>query len=672
MASNSTTLSSGGGSPNAYTLSISWSENSTSVANNTSNITATATLSKYYNIYWVTNAGVLRCYWHDNHDNTNRLIAESVIEEVGYENNSQSVGGTFNATHNDDGTLSGYAWAQWELTNNYKGYPPASGSVATETVALTTIARASAPTMSASSITVPASSGTITVNTNRASSSFTHTITLKVGNTTIATYTGVGASKAINIADIDDAILATIPSATTATVSVDCQTFSGSTSVGTKSTSFTANVGSGAKPTFSNFTFADTNSTTTGITGNNQVMISGKSATRVTISAANKATAKYSATMVKYTFAIAGLSAEQAYSTSQIAKDLGSPTVANTELPSGTRDLVVTAIDSRGLSTSVTKTVTIVPYQAPTINASATRANGFEDTTTVKIAGAFSRIEVNGTAKNTVNTSTGVAYRYKPQSSTSWTIDWTNKTATVNTANGTVTVADFTHELDNQTAYDFQFRITDKFTSSPSTASLVVSIGQPAFYIGTDGRAAVGGMPTVSKKTGEAGLLQVMGRIFADNIYPVGSIYMSTTMTTASQVNAALGGTWVAWGKGKVPVGVDTSDTDFSTVEQTGGSKSMQKHSHTRGTMEITGSVYGDEVSRDTSVDASGAFRFPSTNDGTGGKGHFFGSSYNYYLANGFNFKASRSWTGATSEEGTGESGNLQPYITCYMYKRTA
>lgn len=520
MASNSTTLSTAGGYTNGFTLSISWSENSTSVSNNTSNITATATLAKNTAIFWVTNAGVLRCYWHDNHDNTDRLIAESVIEEIGYENNNRSVGGTFNATHNDDGTLKGYAWAQWEAWSSYGGYPPVSGSVATSQENLTTIARASAPTMSASSITIPASSGTITVNTNRASSSFTHTITLKVGSTTIATYTGVGASKAINIADIDDAILATIPSATSATVDVSCQTFNGSTSIGTKSTSFTANVGSGAKPTFSNFTFADTNSTTTGITGNNQVMISGKSAIRATISAANKATAKYSATMVKYTFAIAGLSAEQAYSTSQITKDLGSPTVANTELPSGTRDLVVTAIDSRGLSTSVTKTVTIVPYQAPIINASATRANGFENTTTVKIAGTFSRIEVGGTAKNTVNASTGVAYRYKPQSSTTWNPDWTNKTATVNVANGTVSVADFTHELDNQTAYDFQFRITDKFTSSPSTASLVVSIGQPAFYIGTDGRVGVGGMPTRAKLPGDAGLIDIKGRYYGqEGIY---------------------------------------------------------------------------------------------------------------------------------------------------------
>ena len=35
------------------------------------------------------------------------------------------------------------------------------------------------------------------------------------------------------------------------------------------------------------------------------------------------------------------------------------------------------------------------------------------------------------------------------------------------------------------------------------------------------------------------------------------------------------GGTWVAWGAGRVPVGVDTTDTDFDTVEETGGTKSV-------------------------------------------------------------------------------------------------
>ena len=54
----------------------------------------------------------------------------------------------------------------------------------------------------------------------------------------------------------------------------------------------------------------------------------------------------------------------------------------------------------------------------------------------------------------------------------------------------------------------------------------------------------------------------------AGAIYPVGSIYMSVSPTNPSEY---FGGTWVAWGSGRVPVGLNTSDTNFNTVEKTGG-----------------------------------------------------------------------------------------------------
>ena len=49
-------------------------------------------------------------------------------------------------------------------------------------------------------------------------------------------------------------------------------------------------------------------------------------------------------------------------------------------------------------------------------------------------------------------------------------------------------------------------------------------------------------------------------------IYPVGSIYMSVDSTNPAQIFGF--GTWVAWGAGRVPVGVDTSQTEFDTVEE--------------------------------------------------------------------------------------------------------
>lgn len=55
-----------------------------------------------------------------------------------------------------------------------------------------------------------------------------------------------------------------------------------------------------------------------------------------------------------------------------------------------------------------------------------------------------------------------------------------------------------------------------------------------------------------------------------DKVYPVGSVYISVKNVNPGSF---IGGTWVQFGQGKTLVGVNTSDTDFDTVEKTGGSK---------------------------------------------------------------------------------------------------
>lgn len=469
-------------------------------------------------------------------------------------------------THNSDGTKS--VGVQAYLTDNVSSYFSGSGSLS---MTLGTIPRGSSGTFSKSTYTIGEE---IKINFDRKSNSFTHAGYIQYPDRDgwvwagEKYFSGAGSSWSWTPTQAEKKMLyGRVPNAQSAKMWADCKTMNGGTEISQFS------VGQAimkvnpdeCRPLFSNFTFADTNSATTAITGNNQVMISGKSTLAVTISAANKATARLSATMKKYTFQAAGLTAEETYTTSAITKTLGSPTVDASETPSATRDLVVTALDSRSISTPVTKQITIVPYSSPKISATATRLNGFENTTTVKISGTFSRIEVGGTAKNTVNSSTGVKYRYRQQGTSTWG-SWTNKAATIDTATGKVTVANFVLNLDNQQAFEFEFRITDKLETT--TVSLTVSVGQPAFYIGTDGRVGVGGMPTLSKQSNEQGLLEVAGRAFAN-----GHRLLEDDTATVSGSNidwATAGGQWVeSGGMQTVNSGNAWTDVNVSNWDKT-------------------------------------------------------------------------------------------------------
>jgi hypothetical protein len=138
-------------------------------------------------------------------------------------------------------------------------------------------------------------------------------------------------------------------------------------------------------------------------------------------------------------------------------------------------------------------------------------------------------------------------------------------------------------------------------------------------------------------------------------IYPVGSIY--TNATSSTNPATLLGfGTWVAFGAGRVMVGFNASDPLFDAAEETGGSKDAITVSHTH-------SVTDPGHSHSTALyyrphSASGSAQSYAQNT-TG-----FGSQI-----------STNSNTTGISIDSAGSSGtnaNLQPYITVYMWKRTA
>lgn len=138
--------------------------------------------------------------------------------------------------------------------------------------------------------------------------------------------------------------------------------------------------------------------------------------------------------------------------------------------------------------------------------------------------------------------------------------------------------------------------------------------------------------------------------------YRVGDLFLTTIATNPSNF---LGGTWKLFGPGKCLVCVDTSDSDFNIVKKTGGSKEMQKHRHSGSTgkgytnfMRQVGGV-GTEANANHLPGYQSASYVDVTNTG--------------------NFCGGNHWHDfTTSYEGDGDSGNLQPYITCYIWIRTA
>tara|TARA_R110001606_G_scaffold15612_2_gene63892 strand:- start:1675 stop:2562 length:888 start_codon:yes stop_codon:yes gene_type:complete len=224
----------------------------------------------------------------------------------------------------------------------------------------------------------------------------------------------------------------------------------------------------------------------------------------------------------------------------------------------------------------------------------------------------FSGIDVNGGAID------GSPIGANSASTGAFTTLSTTGLATLNSATitGTSTL----------TTVDINGGAIDDTTIGATTASTVAATTVTATTVTASGNVNTTG-----------GELQINGTNVLEKVYPVGSIYINATNATNPGTLLDFG-TWVAFGAGKVVVGLDSTDTDFDTAEETGGAKT-----HTLTTGELPSHTHAI-----------------STSDNAGGSGAV-------EVAGG-----SPVSTQATQATGGGEAhNNLQPYIVAYMWKRT-
>lgn len=147
-------------------------------------------------------------------------------------------------------------------------------------------------------------------------------------------------------------------------------------------------------------------------------------------------------------------------------------------------------------------------------------------------------------------------------------------------------------------------------------------------------------------------------------LYPIGSIY--TNATSSTNPGTLLGfGTWTAFGAGRVMVGFNASNALFDTAEETGGSADAitVSHTHTASvtdpghthTLNLRGGASGNsDHDIDSNLLAPRVRNVQSSAD------------------NPSNSATTGISVGISTTGSSGTNANYQPYITVYMWKRTA
>lgn len=438
-------------------------------------------------------------------------------------------------------------------------------------------------------------------------------------------------------------------------------------------------------PIFKNFSYSNINYAVSNIIGSNKAL-ANIPCMQVQISTTNKAVSSVSS-ISKYVCTVTGTSGfSQTYEAleshdSDVLFDLGG--ISN----SGYYSLSVYAVDSRGIQSSpVVKqnAFEVLDYHVPIASTfKLERQGNFEQEIDLYIKCLISKV-------SNKNSSFSVSYRKCISGTQSWG-DWENISNITSSSDTTDYIKIINQSsfliLDRGSSYDFQFKFKDKF--SEVVINPTVPQGIAPLSVFEDGTVAVNRVPDFNQT--DRAKLQVGGDVMLHQssdgkdvfvleeldslkktvnslnslsdltksiyllMHPVGSIVITTV---AQSPELVFGGTWITWGSGRVPVGVDKAQEEFETVEKTGGEKSHwlsihETPSHTHA-LEPNGSAHSF---------AWGASK---------GNVHVQANAVGGASPSGSNYLYTRQgeWNQTGASGSTQPHNNLQPYITCYMWKR--
>ena len=411
-----------------YTITIT--ENSTSVENNTSNVTVKVKFFRTNSGYETYGTGKVYC----TIDGTKYTSSVGLSQKI---TNSGIVlfTKTLNIKHKTDGskTLSVSSYISIDLNGS-----TLSSSSQSYSHALTKIARNSTISSVTSSVEVDGTNK-CTVEISRVVSTHTHTVTWKIGSYThSATSVGTSTSYAIPTSWMN-----AIPSATSGTATVTVTTYSGSTKIGsTVSKNFTLKIPSSIVPSVS-ATIAMVNGTVPSSWG---IYVQGKSKCTITPSSSGS----YSSTIK--TITITGGTNGKYNKSMTTDTAWTTPTLAE----SGTISFTIKATDSRNRSASVTKSITVYEYKTPSI--SSVTVQRCTSDGTLNDDGTYLKVSVptsSYSSCNGKNTCT-LTVMYKESTATTWsTATNVSTTASVIGAGG----------ISTSKSYNVRFTITDAFTS---------------------------------------------------------------------------------------------------------------------------------------------------------------------------------------------------------------